>query len=138
MFYANVEERRLKGSKVLGTFMERADGYVKFYIRFSNGSVLAMTVFENREAIIDSEEVVKRLGYEVTLDKGPLARGRECEQTVINPDILEDELRRIRSRVFNSETVMLCPMKTPVDRKGYFTKFGKRFEEWYLSLGTQK
>ncbi len=139
MFYVNEhDERSLKGSKVCGTLMETVEGYAKFYIGFSNGSVLTMTVFQRREAIIDPKEVVKRLRYEATLDRGPLARSRECEQTVIDPDMLDDELRRIRSRVFTSEEIVLYPMKIPEDRELCFAKFGERFKEWYLSLGIPK
>lgn len=128
------EQRILKGLEIRSIFVQKVEGYVRFFIGLSNGSVLVATTPETAESIINIKELVKKTEQEIQLDKGPLAQSRECETTMVYPDLLEHELRIIRQKIFYSGMIALCPMDTPANRKGSFEEFGKDFKEWYLSL----
>lgn len=135
MFYIPESEQEiLKGLEIRGTFVQKVEGYVRFFIGLSNGSIFVASAPETEESAVDSKEIVKKSESIRGLDRNFWGVKRGVR--IVNPDVMEHELRVIGRRIFNSGMITLGPMDTPANREAGFDKFGEDFKEWYLSLGT--
>ncbi len=124
MFYIDESEREgLKGLVILGTFVQKIEGYTRFFIALSDGSLFVAVLPKNGESLINPSDVIKATEFRIFDSNGE-------ERTLVHPDSLEHKLKQVRQTIDASISFQLYPMKTPDGRRNCFEVFGKDFKDW--------